>query len=297
MAIGGSALSTPNPQPLAERWNGQTWTILPIPAPAGAQGVLIGPVSCTSPSACTTTGVSFNSSGVGTTVAERWNGRAWHIQATPNPRGAQGAALMGVTCTGPSACLAVGAANPFPPNAKTLTERWNGARWSIVASPNPPGGGTFNAVSCASPTACTGIGYSNSGTTLAERWNGIQWRIQPTPNPVAAFQVTLDGVACPARRSCTAVGDYEVNGTGGERVTLGLQWDGTGQGLRRSAAPSHPGASCAGRPAAPDRLWWRLADGGPALAGPRPGLSALAPAGLGTPQLPAHPIPAARSCL
>jgi hypothetical protein len=167
---------------------------------------------------------------------------------------------MGVTCTGPSACLAVGAANPFTPDAKTLAEHWNGVTWRIVSSPNPPGGGTFNAVSCASLTACTGIGYSNSGTTLAERWNGTTWRIQPTPNPVAAFQVTLDSVACPARRSCTAVGDYGVNGTGAERVTLGLQWDDTGQGLQRSAAPSHPGASCTGRPAALDRLLWGLPD-------------------------------------
>jgi hypothetical protein len=209
--------------------------------------------------------VSFTSSGIRTTVAERWNGRAWHIQPTPNPPGAQGATLIGVACTGPPACLAVGAANPFTPNAKTLAEHWNGTRWSIVASPNPAGGGTFNAVSCASPPACTGIGYSNSGTTLAERWNGAQWRIQPTPNPAVAFQVTLDGVACPARRSCTAVGDYGVIQTGGERVTLGLQWDGTGQGLRRSAAPSHPGASCAGRPAAPGRLLWALPDAGRAL--------------------------------
>jgi hypothetical protein len=265
MAIGGSALSTPNPQPLAERWNGKTWTILPIPAPARAQGVLIGPVSCTSPSACTTTGVSFGPSGTGTTVAERWNGRAWHIQPTPNPRGAQGAALMGVTCTGPSACLAVGAANPFTPMAKTLAEHWNGVTWRIVPSPNPAGGGTFNAVSCASPTACTGVGSSNSGTTLAERWNGTRWTIQPTPNPVVAFQITLDSVACPVRHSCTAVGDYGVAGTGGERVTLGLQWDGTGQGLRRSTAPSLPGASCAGRQAAPGRLLWGLPDVGRAL--------------------------------
>jgi hypothetical protein len=209
MAIGASGQSTPNPKPLAERWNGKTWKILPIAAPAGAQGALIGPVSCTSPSACTTTGLFTNSSGLARTLAERWNGRAWRIQPTPNPANVPNANLASVACTGPSACTAVGgrfdnSGNPVG----TLAERWNGARWRIVPSPNPAAGGRiFNAVSCASASACTGVGFSNSGT-LAERWNGTRWRIQPTPNPALAFQITLDGVACPARGSCTAVGDY-----------------------------------------------------------------------------------------
>jgi hypothetical protein len=103
---------------------------------------------------------------------------------------------------------------------------------------------------------------------LAERWNGTRWTIQPTPNPVAAFQITLDSVACPAHHSCTAVGDYGVAGTGGERVTLGLQWDGTGQGLQRPTAASHPGAGCAGLPGVPGRLLWGLPDAGRALLSP-----------------------------
>ena len=246
MAIGSSGPATPHPMPLAERWNGTTWKTLPIPAPAGAQGVFIGPVSCTSTSACTTTGLSMNSSGLATTLAERWNGTAWRIQPTPNPPGAQGAALPGIACTGPSACLAVGASNPFTPNAKTLAEQWDGTRWRIVPSPNPAaGGGGFSAVSCASPSACTGVGASNSGT-LAERWNGTRWTIQPTPNPVVAFQIFLDSVACPARRFCTAVGDYGLNATGAERLTLGLQWRDTGQGPQLSAAPPHPASAVPG---------------------------------------------------
>jgi hypothetical protein len=285
MAIGDSGITGPNPAPLAERWNGKTWKILPIPAPAGAQAVFIGQVSCTSPSACTTTGLSMSSSGLATTLAERWNGRAWHIQPTPNPPGAQGAALPGIACTGPSACLAVGASNPFTPNAKTLAERWNGTRWSIMPSPNPAAGGAgFNAVSCASPSACTGVGASNSGT-LAERWNGTRWSLQPTPNPVAAFQITLDSVACPARRFCTAVGDYGVAATGAERLTLGLQWRGTGHGLQRSTAALLPGAGCAGLPAVPSRLIWGRSDAWRALTTPSLQSRALTQRGLIRPLL------------
>src|SRR5262249_56238456 len=87
----------------------------------------------------TTTGVSFDSSGIGTTLAERWNGTAWRIQPTPNPPGAQGATLDGgVACTGPSTCTAVGARTDSAGNpVATLAERWNGVKWRIVPSPNP----------------------------------------------------------------------------------------------------------------------------------------------------------------
>jgi len=275
MATGGPG----QPRPLAERWNGKTWRILPIPAPGGAQLVLLGPVSCTSPAACTATGVAVDRSGIGRTLAERWNGTAWRIQPTPNPPGAQGAALDGgVACTGPSACTAVGARYDSAGNpVATLAERWDGVTWHIVPSPSPAGGGELRAVSCAAPSACTAVGTSNSGTTLAERWNGTRWRIQPTPNPAAGFQIALDGVACPARRFCTAVGDYGVNGTG---LTLGLQWRGTGQSPQISPALAHPGAGCGALPATPDRLPWDFSDAGRTLTGPSLGSRALTQGGL-----------------
>jgi hypothetical protein len=103
------------------------------PIHSSGEAVFIGPVSCTSPSACTTTGLSVDSSGLATTLAERWNGTAWRIQPTPNPPGAQSADLDGgVACTGPSACLAVGTSDQG-----TLAEQWNGVTWHIVPSPTP----------------------------------------------------------------------------------------------------------------------------------------------------------------
>jgi len=163
-------------------------------------------------------------------------------------------------------------------------------KWRIVPSPNPAAGGAgLNAISCASPRACIAVGsYTNSaGTsfTLAERWNGTRWTIQPTPNPVAAFQITLDSVACPADHSCTAVGDYGVNGTGAERLTLGLQWRGTGQGLLRSTPGSHPGTGCAGLPAVPGRLLWGPSNAWRALTSPSMEPRALTQRGLIRPLL------------
>src|SRR5207247_7771343 len=49
-----------------------------------------------------------NSSGQKVTLAERWNGRTWAVQSTPNPRGAQSSSLSGVSCPSSTLCVAVG---------------------------------------------------------------------------------------------------------------------------------------------------------------------------------------------
>jgi hypothetical protein len=116
-------------------------------------------------------------------------------------------------------------------NSGTLAELWNGRRWRIVPTPNPAGGGgALGSVSCTSPSACTAAGFAvdNSGNeagTLGERWNGTKWSLQATPTPARSFEATLDGVACPERLQCFAVGDYGTPTA--DRVTLGLRWRGT----------------------------------------------------------------------
>jgi len=248
MAAGGySTTSSPNGpnKPLAERWNGKKWAILPTPSPPGAVQTFLGEVSCTSPSACTTTGEQHSATGIVHTVAERWNGARWSIQPTPNPRGVQGASLPGVACTGPSACTAVGnavnsALNPVGP---ALVERWDGTRWRIQPIPNPssPGGGILNGVACPSPSACTAVGAAvdasvnaNPLATLAERWNGTRWSIQPTPNPAGVQGVRLEGVACTSPSACTAVGGSFAT------ASLAERWNGTTWVIQASPNPPGP---------------------------------------------------------
>jgi hypothetical protein len=50
----------------------------------------------------------YNSTGVQVTLAEVWDGSRWAIQPTPNPVGAGASVLLGVSCTSPGACTAVG---------------------------------------------------------------------------------------------------------------------------------------------------------------------------------------------
>ena len=190
-------------------------------------GGLLGAVACTSASACTAVG--WSSAG---TLAERWDGTRWTIQATPNPL--QGAGVLsGVACTSASACTAVGATN-FTPGAKTLAERWDGTRWSIQPTPNPPqGGGVLASVACTSASACTAVGASTAGT-LAERWDGTTWSIQATPNPPQGGGF-LNGVACTSASACIATGGYQ--NSSGAFLPLAERWNGSNWAIQ----PTPPG--------------------------------------------------------
>ena len=60
----------------------------------------------------------------------------------PNTSQTQDNELNVVSCSGPSACVAVGVSSTPEPNPpfrtayQTLIESWNGSAWSIVPSPN-----------------------------------------------------------------------------------------------------------------------------------------------------------------
>ena len=66
-------------------------------------------MSCTGPTWCMATGVATNTSTTfGFAIAEQWNGSAWSLAPTPaSPGHADG--LIGVSCTTPTNCMAVGA--------------------------------------------------------------------------------------------------------------------------------------------------------------------------------------------
>ena len=84
--------------PLAEAWDGTTWTIHATPKPTGARLSLLNGVSCSSVTACTAVGSYVTSSNAGATLAEVWDGTTWTIRTTPNPAGATDSRLSGVSC-------------------------------------------------------------------------------------------------------------------------------------------------------------------------------------------------------
>jgi hypothetical protein len=85
-AVGDFTSSKGDEESLAEHWNGKRWSVQAAAAPpsGGTNGVLVG-VRCTSAVSCAAVGSYDNSSDVGKTLAEHWNGKHWAVQHTPDP--------------------------------------------------------------------------------------------------------------------------------------------------------------------------------------------------------------------
>ena len=214
-------------QTLIETWNGSAWTVAAGPSNSPTQGSELGGVSCTSATACVAVG-DFLSGSVFQTLIETWNGTAWSIAPSPNTSSTLNNNLSGVSCTSPTACVAVGSADNGT-SGQTLIETWNGTAWTITPSPNTSA--TLNnflaGVSCSLVTACVAVGSADNGTTgqtLIESWNGTAWTITPSPNTSSTLDNNLSGVSCSSPTACVAVGNAD-NGTYGQ--TLIESWNGT----------------------------------------------------------------------
>jgi hypothetical protein len=190
---------------LAEHWNGSEWSVQTTPNPSGAIWSRLADVSCTSSTACEAVGSYENSAGTRVTLAERGNGGEWTVQATTNPAGSEWNALKGVSCTGASECTAVGG---YRMSSKyvTLAEHWNGAEWTVQATPEPNRGELLD-VSCPSSSWCAATGTNEASEPLAEHWDGGEWTIQPASLPTSGSVSALEGVSCAT--TCLSVGYTE----------------------------------------------------------------------------------------
>jgi hypothetical protein len=106
---------------LAERWNGTTWTVQHTANPAGSSASSLLGVSCTSTSSCTAVG-QYLASTSNLTLAEVWNGTAWHTRSTPNHPWAGQNILNGVSCSTSQQCTAAGVTDDFGQIPATLIE-------------------------------------------------------------------------------------------------------------------------------------------------------------------------------
>jgi hypothetical protein len=198
---------------LVEHWDGTGWSIEPTPNPPPGNSPSLGGVSCTSATACTAVGYSFDdSSYLGATLAERWNGTSWTIQSTPNKATYEGFnVLNAVSCASETVCTAVGYwqevcdvhTGPCLPNG--LAERWDGTSWTSQHINHIPGGAPpLAAVSCPSTTNCTATtdALNYLGTATGTTTN---WTIQALNLPPVSIAALTD-ISCASTTVCTAVG-------------------------------------------------------------------------------------------
>jgi len=227
----GLATSPTSDQPVAEIWNGSTWSIQQTPSVTDAQ---FKGVSCTSSRACTLVGQFFNGTS-SYALAERWNGTTWSVQSAAP--GTPTSTFNGVSCTAASACTAVGNHQTNNGNLP-LAEAWNGSSWSVQTLSSPQFGGTFNGVACTSASFCLAVGLlSGRHKAIADAWDGTTWSaVQVAAAPNNSID-NLTSVSCASAANCIAAGNYGTGNT----LPMAEQWHGSGTAMTLQQVPAPPG--------------------------------------------------------
>jgi hypothetical protein len=221
------------PDPIAEIWNGKSWSPQYV-GDFSDQGTPLLGVSCPATNDCVAVGYDQFNGGPLVPIAEGWNGTNWVQQniPTPEPPGETRSRLLSVSCSAPTSCTAVGYDYD---NDQPLVERFTGTDWSLQDTPVLPQGGVLVAVSCSSARRCTAVGNTDD-TALAERWDGASWSVETTPVPAGAQFSSLAGVSCTLGAQCTAVGSYSRNGS--VDLTLAERRSPRGWGVESTPNPS-----------------------------------------------------------
>ena len=203
-------------------------------------------------------GTSYNH-GNRSTLIEHWDGSAWSAVASP-PAPGDYPSLVSVSSASNAMCFAIGtyrhAEHVGAPTTRSLTERWDGKRWSVVPSTNASD--AYNNmptdVACPGPTTCFATRNVNpeSGPpsrATVDRWNGTTWTVSTTLS-LDADGNTLTGVACASATACVAVGWIGEPERDAAVQSFIERWNGAGWttdpvGTHPAAAPSAlTAASC-----------------------------------------------------
>ncbi len=169
----------------------------------------------------------------------------WSLVNSPNP-GAGDNLLSAIAATGHNDAWAVGDVQMASSGVRqTLTEHWDGASWSVVASPNTGAGdNNLYGVAAIAPANAWAVGRSYAAASgspsqgLVEHWNGSSWSIVPVPN-VGSQDNVLGGVAAASANDIWAVG-YSTP-SGGGLQSLIEHWNGTGWSIVPAPPPQGTG--------------------------------------------------------
>lgn len=126
---------------IAMHFNGQEWSIVPVPVPLNGKihGLDFGRgVTAIATSDVWAVGDFTNLAGVQKTLTEHWDGKAWKIVPSANAGQAGDASrLEGVTAISSTDVWACGQTQDPTVGFTNLIEHWDGTRWTI--SPVAPG--------------------------------------------------------------------------------------------------------------------------------------------------------------
>jgi hypothetical protein len=184
-------------------------------------------------------------------LAERWNGTSWQQVPTPNIV-RQDERLLGVSASGPNDAWAVGNTNGISAAShSTLAAHWDGAAWTIVATPAAESGGrlaSLYGVADLGPANAWAVGQGKDARPLAEHWDGTAWSIVPVPVPAVPAgtsfaNAALTGISAVSATDIWAVGTTTaIQGVNVVKFTLAEHWNGTAWSIVKTANTAEPTA-------------------------------------------------------
>jgi plastocyanin len=212
---------------LLQQWDGQDWSLVPLPPITATDDDLYG-ISARSASDAWAVGAAFDpGAGRRESLVLHRNATTWSVVGSPNS-GAGDNVLFAVAARAANDAWAVGhSVAPSTGRRSTLAMRWNGSAWSVIPTPNPAptADNVLLAVAPISANDAWAVGYDTGGgapQALALHWNGSAWTEVPVPNP-GTIGDSLLGIAAVATGDVWAMGTYDLEG---ERRPLMVHWDG-----------------------------------------------------------------------
>ncbi len=153
--------------------------------------------------------------------ADHYDGHSWRWVDAP---GGARSLLESVSAVSSGDIWAVGQTG-----AGTLTEHWDGRRWSLVQAVNPNTSDGFAGVAALTPTDVWAVGGSSGAdgihiATLIEHWDGASWSLVAGPKFPRYRRTALTGIDAVSPTDIWAVGYRQLND---RPRPLTEHWDGT----------------------------------------------------------------------
>jgi hypothetical protein len=240
----GKSTASEVDSPVAQRWNGTSWTEQPPDKKSGTLPTRLFGVDCPSEIRCLASGSYQPAEGGTTLLTEIWNEGNWNVQSTPVPSESTSSELVAIGCNSTATCTSVGSA--MIGGVKTaIAERWTSPTWALSSIPIPEGAKSsqLDGVDCLWSNFCAAVGRYTNGKgevkNLVMFWNG-SWSLQTATDPVGAVETSLNDVSCtPTPNRCTAVGSWR--NTTNERLPLVYRFNGVATWTLEST-PKPPGS-------------------------------------------------------
>lgn len=218
-AVGSMQQSTGGPRPLAEMFNGTSWTDTAVPTLMGL-GELYG-VSALGADDVWAVGMQAGASS-GETLIVHWDGTQWSPVKSPNPSGAPMSILTSAAAVTQSDVWTVGYYYNSSGNQAQLIEHWDGSAWTIISgAPLNTTTSNLDGIAVISGTDIWVVGSYDYGA-LTEHWDGSNWSQVDILNTIGDSG-SLSGVATSAGSVWAAGNYYTSSGT----ATLVLRWNGS----------------------------------------------------------------------